>query len=137
MVPPPLAGEVEADLAHAEHRRAVDARLREAIEAGARSLREALEVTEGADPRLVAERLRALGMPADGRAAARDPFGPSVAFEPPVDPWVPELHARDFEWYFTPQCAAELAARVGGPERSVLCLGTPTVAFALLAASEP
>jgi len=118
--------EIAADLAHAEHRSAVDARLREAV--GARSLAQALEATEGADPRLVAQRMRALGRPVEGFASpAADPLAPA-----PLDPWVPELHARDFEWYFTPACAAELAARVAAPGRSVLCLGTPTVAFALL-----
>jgi hypothetical protein len=58
----------------------------------------------------------------------------ALASSLPREPWIPELHARDFEWYFTPACAAELAARAGGPARSVLCLGTPTVAFALLEA---
>lgn len=115
------AGEVEADLEHAEHRRAVDARLREAIEGGARSFEEVLAVTDGADPRMVARRVRGLGLALDDEAGADA-----------LDPWIPELHARDFEWYFTPRCAAELAARVGEPGASVLCLGTPTVAFALL-----
>lgn len=125
---PPPAGEIEADLADAEHRRAVDERLRAAIEAGARSFAEALAATEGADPRLVARRLRALGhaLPTE----APEPL-PAAAL---ADPWVPELHARDFEWYFTPACAAELAARIGPAGASVLCLGTPTVAFALLEA---
>jgi SAM-dependent methyltransferase len=126
VVPRAPSGEVEADLAHAEHRRAVDARLHEAIEAGARTLGETLAATEGADPRLVAQRLHALGL-----ATEREPTEASGSGEV-SEPWVPELHARDFEWYFTPACAAELAARVGGPGRSVLCLGTPTVAFALL-----
>jgi SAM-dependent methyltransferase len=124
----PPAGEIEADLADAEHRRAVDERLRAAIEAGARSFAEALAATEGADPRLVARRLRALGPAIPGEAA--EPFDATELSDP--CPWVPELHARDFEWYFTPACAAELAARVGVPDGSVLCLGTPTVAFAML-----
>lgn len=119
------SGEIEADLAHAEHCRAVDARLREAIDGGARSLGDALAATEGADPRLVAQRLRTLGRPVDAAPAS------TVGHEP-CEPWAPELHARDFEWYFTPACAAELAARVGRAGHSVLCLGTPTVAFALL-----
>jgi hypothetical protein len=123
---PSRAGEIEVDLADAVHCRAVDARLAQAIARGARSLDEALAVTEGADPRLVAQRMRALGWapPAAMRSAAGDT----------AQPWDPELHARDFEWYFTRECAAGLAARAGGPGRSVLCLGTPTVAFALLEA---
>lgn len=119
--PSPELGEVAADLAHAEHCRAVDERLREAIEGGARSFAEALAVTEGADPRMVAQRLRELGLPTHDETEVAS-----------LDAWVPELHARDFEWYFTPRCAAELAARVGEPGARVLCLGTPTVAFALL-----
>lgn len=118
------SGEIEADLAHAEHCRAVDACLREAIADGAQSLGDALAATLGADPRLVAQRMRALGRPV--------PVTTTMAGHEPGEPWAPELHARDFEWYFTPACAAELAARVGTGGCSVLCLGTPTVAFALL-----
>lgn len=124
----PMSHEVAADLADAVHRRAVDQRLRAAIDGGPRSFGEVLLACEGADPRLVAQRVRALGLPVHGMTVEAEP-------EPP-DPWTPELHARDFEWYFTPQCAAELAARVGGPGRRVLCLGTPTVAFALLPSTE-
>jgi SAM-dependent methyltransferase len=125
-------GEVAADLAHRAHRRAVDARLREAIAGGAQNLREALAATDGADPRLVAQRMRALGRPVDG--AALEPLASS-------DPPGPELHALDFEWYFTPACAAGLAAYAAGlavpaagDGSSVLCLGAPSVAFALLTA---
>jgi hypothetical protein len=131
VVPPEPSGEVEADLAHVEHRRAVDACLHEAIERGARSFGEALAATRGADPRLVAQRLQALGHTVHGEAEAAH-GGASDRTPETHEPWVPELHARDFEWYFTPECAAELAARVGRPGGSVLCLGTPTVAFALL-----
>lgn len=118
------SGEVEADLAIEAHRSAVDARLREAIEAGAQTLGEVLDRSEGADPRLVAQRVHALALPVSGRVATTAPER--------ADPWTPELHARDYEWYFAPSCAAELAARMAGAGDSVLCLGTPTVAFALL-----
>jgi hypothetical protein len=72
--------------------------------------------------------VRALALPVQG-------LGPGASRETaaPTDDWTPELHARDFEWYFAPACAAKLAGRVAGPGRSVLCLGAPTVAFALLA----
>ena len=130
-VAPPPSSEVDADLAHAEHRQAVDACLGEALERGARTLGEALAATQGADPRLVAQRLHALGHVVDGEAGAA--HGDASRWAPEAsEPWIPELHARDFEWYFTPACAAELAARAGGRGESVLCLGTPTVAFALL-----
>jgi len=132
VVPPGPSGEVEADLGHREHRQAVDACLREAIESGAQTLDEALAATQGADPRLVAQRMHALGHPVDGEAERMAHGAPSDRAPDAYDPWVPELHARDFEWYFTPECAAQLAARVGRRGGSVLCLGTPTVAFALL-----
>jgi SAM-dependent methyltransferase len=119
-------GEIEADLGVVEHRAAVDARLREAVDGGARAWSEVLAASEGADPRLVAQRVRALALPVEGVGAHHE--------HESADAWAPELHARDFEWYFAPACAAELAARAAGPGRSVLCLGTPTVAFALLEA---
>jgi hypothetical protein len=43
---------------------------------------------------------------------------------------VPELHPLDFEWYFTADCAASLAAWISTKRETVLCLGAPTVAAA-------
>ncbi|MEX1368937.1 MAG: hypothetical protein AB1Z98_37775 [Nannocystaceae bacterium] len=129
------ATEIEADEADVRHREALDERLRSAAAAGVRDWQALLVAADGADPRLVARRVAAL------RAPVTEP-----PTEPPATPpWTPELHALDFEWYFEPACATELAAHLletrvdrgtvpgavgaGG----VLCLGTPTVAFALLA----
>lgn len=117
--------EIEADLAIATHRSAVDACLHAVIEGGARAFRELLAATEGADPRLVAQRVHALALPVHD---LDDPASDSEA----IDLHTPELHARDYEWYFSPACAGELATSVASQGRSVLCLGTPTVAFALL-----
>ncbi|MCX4239688.1 hypothetical protein [Paraliomyxa miuraensis] len=119
-----MSDEIHADLAVAEHREAVDVRLRAATERGHRAWARVLVASDGADPRLVAQRIQALGLPVHGWTVGAE--------REPEDPWQPELHARDFEWYFTPTCAADLAMRVSGPDRSVLCMGTPTVAFALL-----
>src|SRR5690606_20032451 len=146
-----VSAEVEADLALAVHRRRVDERLREASEGRGLAWSDALAACEGADPRLVAQRVRALGLGAPAWAARGpaeldlaepdlaepDLSGPDLSELVLADRWTPELHARDFEWYFTPSCAAELAARVATPAGSVLCLGTPTVAFALLAHPGP
>ena len=41
---------------------------------------------------------------------------------------IPELHPLDFEWYFTPECAATLVDITCSRRASTLCLGTPTVA---------
>ncbi len=94
-----------------------------ALSEGAATWEELLTATEGADPRLVARRLAAAG---------RSIAGLEAEAPPPTSSWSPELHARDFEWYFTPECAAAVARRALTFGRRVLCLGTPTVAFALL-----
>jgi len=116
-------GEVEVDHAHAEHRGRVDARIAAALGEGVSTWAELLGATEGADPRLVARRLDARGRSLPGR-------GPPGAVA--SSRWTPELHARDFEWYFAPACARALARRAAGLGRRVLCMGTPTVAFGLL-----
>lgn len=47
----------------------------------------------------------------------------------------PELHPLDFEWYFTRECAEQVAHLLAGPRREILCLGAPTVCAALVANS--
>ena len=122
-LPPDGPDEVEADQADAEHRRRVDRRMERALNEGAATWAELLAAAEGADPRLVARRLAVAG---------RSIAGLEATAPPPSSSWSPELHARDFEWYFTPECADALARRAMRFGRRVLCLGTPTVAFALL-----
>ena len=54
---------------------------------------------------------------------------PAVA----ADPRLPSPHPLDYEWRFTPSTCDRLVARVAGiAPRSVLLLGCPTVALALL-----
>lgn len=118
------SAEVHADLAVLAHREAVDACLHTAVDGGVLGWERALAASEGADPRLVAHRAHALGLHVEGWTSGAEPE--------PHDPWTPELHARDYEWYFTPTCAAHLATRAAGYGQSMLCLGAPTVAFALL-----
>ncbi|MEM7155900.1 MAG: hypothetical protein AAF799_23820 [Myxococcota bacterium] len=117
--------EIEADLADAKHRDALDARLQAAVDAGTETWADLLAASHGADPRLVAHRVQARGLPITDLAP------PSSA--PVESSWTPELHALDFEWYFSARCAEWLAAEVARTSRRVLCLGCPTVAHALLA----
>lgn len=120
--------EIEADLADATHREALDARLIAAVETGTRGWAELLAASQGADPRLVAHRVQARRLPIADFAKTDDPE--------PVTDWTPELHALDFEWYFSATCAEQLAAEAARGSRRVLCLGCPTVARALLAHPE-
>lgn len=123
----PPRSDVDGDVADATYCGAVDARLLAARQHddGWPAL---LRAADGADPRLVAQRAHALGL-------AVRPWSPAGVRAPSSESspssWDPELHALDFEWYFEPACAATLAARLVGLGQ-VLCLGTPTVAFALL-----
>ena len=55
--------EIEADLADATHREALDARLIAAVETGTRGWAELLAASQGADPRLVAHRVQARRLP--------------------------------------------------------------------------
>ncbi|MCA9655861.1 MAG: class I SAM-dependent methyltransferase [Myxococcales bacterium] len=119
----PISSDVEADDRDRGYRLAVDQRLREAAARGTHGWEDLLVAAEGADPRFVALRLRALGL-------ATPPPSPATPMVP--GDWDPELHALDFEWYFEPSCASTLAARATARGRRVLCLGSPTVAFALL-----
>ena len=88
----------------AEYQAAVDARLRSVL-ARARDWPAILARMQGADPVLVAERLRQLapGIPIE----ARDPR-PSIQ-------WAPELHPLRAEWYFTAATASALSRRFAGP----------------------
>ena len=125
------ASEIEADASDRAFRRRLDDRLRQAIAEGATTWPALLARAEGADPRLVAACLRSGGRTVEGMGA-RSSSPASLRGPGPVSRWNPELHARDFEWYFTPRCARALAARAIAIGPRVLCMGTPTVAFALL-----
>ncbi|MEM9462805.1 MAG: class I SAM-dependent methyltransferase [Myxococcota bacterium] len=138
-----VASEVGADAADAAYRGRVDECLRQAIADGVTTWSALLARAEGADPRLVATCLRSGGLTVSGmhvrssRPASRSASRSTsrLALPPgsgPSSRWNPELHARDFEWYFTPRCARALAARAVAIGPRVLCMGTPTVAFALL-----
>lgn len=81
-----------------------------------------LRGARGAYPTLVADRLKILGM--DG-FLPRD-FQPASNLESNVNG--PELHPLDFEWYFTPDCAAQIADLFTRQTGDILCLATPTVA---------
>lgn len=79
----------------------------------------------GAFPTLVFERLRQFGCenfvvhrPRPTQSTSRD--------------YSPELHALDFEWYFTDDSVDRLIELACRPGRLAICLGVPTVAAAAL-----
>jgi len=79
----------------------------------------------GAFPTLVLQRLRALGL--DRNLPVEQ--GVNTTFEASFSG--PELHPLEFEWYFTPRCANDLAGILTNYAGLVLCLGAPTVAAAI------
>ena len=87
------------------------------------SLAEVTKKAGGAFPTLVADRLRAHGL--DLRTTATKGAREAEEFRGP------ELHAADFEWYFTDACARELAVLLRPRHGPPLLFGAPTVAAAL------
>lgn len=76
----------------------------------------------GAFPSLVAERLERHGVRLEPESR-RDQASP-----PPNGP---ELHAAEFEWYFTEACATDLAGFLKPQSGVALIMGGPTVAAAM------
>lgn len=89
------------------------------------TLENVIRGARGAFPTIVLERLRALKLDRvfPGELEA------SVDFEGSVTG--PELHPLDYEWYFAPSCADDLARILANPVGDALCLSTPTVAIAV------
>jgi hypothetical protein len=58
------------------------------------------------------------------KGAWATPQGPSIPT------YYPELHALNYEWYFTSQTAENLVQEFVSPHGLTVCLGTPTVASA-------
>lgn len=124
------------------HEAEVDAALRQAVARGATTLAEALGDCAPADPILARDRVVALRLPLRWARPSQTPGDPGHdhAGDPRGDArqrgacrWNPELHALDCEWYFDAATVDALVQRYAGPSRSVLCLGTPTVAVAAAA----
>lgn len=122
---PDTRDELVADAADERYRAAVDRAIDKALSSAEHppTWPELLAATHGADPRLVAARLAERGQQVGSTKTQPDD---------PLDPPGPELHALDFEWYFDTRCAHALAIALARSHRSILCLGTPTVARALL-----
>ncbi len=101
----------------------VDQTLLALASAGSRSLDSFVDGALGADPFVVSERLRTLGvcLTYDMRTTSADDGGRD---------WTPELHPLDFEWYFTAPAALELARTALSLGTDLVCLGAPTVAYA-------
>lgn len=99
----------------------LDARILTAADRVGATLARVSEQAGGAFPSLVAERLAAHGkcLPDGGIDAASGSI------------FSPELHPVEFEWYFTHDCARELAALLRPQTGRLLLLGAPTVSVAL------
>lgn len=79
----------------------------------------------GAFPSLILERLRTLGL------EEKILINQTIVENSRSHNIVPELHALDFEWYFTPACAKHLANMLNEYEGPTLCMGAPTVAVSI------
>lgn len=78
---------------------------------------------QGAWPTLVIERLNHLGL--------RHCYSSRLPLHSePASSYVPELHALDFEWYFTPGFASWFSREVFSPTEVTICIGTPTLVAA-------
>ncbi len=102
----------------------LDRRLLRAVAAApGASLAEISRRAGGAFPSVVAERASLHGHALGG--------GPGSGHEGSEALPGPELHAAEFEWYFTDGCARELAALLRSRRGKPLLLGAPTVASAM------
>jgi hypothetical protein len=95
------------------------------------TVEQAIAGARGASPTLVVERLRVLGL---YTVLSRDRESTPSSHTTFLGP---ELHPLDFEWYFTPECADELARLLHQTSAPTLCLGAPTLATAIARASRP
>lgn len=84
-----------------------------------------LRGARGAFPALVLERLGMLGL----REGLEQDLQSTSTSETQLTG--PELHPLDFEWYFTSECAAQIADLLTAQPGDILCLATPTVASAV------
>lgn len=101
--------------------RELDECLLAAAASGIRDFSRFARKARGAFPSLVADRLAALELDVSfAQQGGHDTRQPN-----------PELHPLDFEWYFQPAVADEVAAVLDVRSSRVLCLGAPTVAVAL------
>ncbi|PCR90291.1 hypothetical protein [Natrinema ejinorense] len=105
----------------AYHRR-LDDRLTTIATTSGATVRSVLRAARGAFPTVAYERLRHLGLADDL------PEGDPASVDAAEAVRTPELHPLDFEWYFTDDSVAEIAAALRDAGNSVLCLGAPTVA---------
>ena len=108
----------------------LDRRIAEAATVPGATLESISSAARGAFPALVAERLRATGSWMPSGSVASEPVGRRACAHREARPG-PELHAVEFEWYFTDRCAAALAGLFRSRSGPTLLLGAPTVARAL------
>lgn len=116
---PPVAdiGALPQDLAY---RRRVERRIQDLLVAGAHTL---YDVCRGAEGLFPADAIRVVREVDPGARLM------PAAVPPSVDPPGAELHAAEFEWYFTERCRADFLELMG--RRRLLLMGAPTLAAAL------
>lgn len=115
---------IEAPVSGSEYVAALDRKI--TLHLGAHSgcsFTELVSHCSGAFPDLVRARLEVLHLSA--QVAFKGSWATTRSYVSP------ELHPLDFEWHFSSQCAAEVAARLLQFGSRHLCLGAPTVASAL------
>jgi hypothetical protein len=103
-----------------EYESTLDRLLLETSDSGTTTLEKIVSSSRGAYPTLVVERLMALGRLPNLSSRPRRSRNDSL-------PGV-ELHPLDYEWYFTPESAKEIATYLPRDGGRTLFLGTPTVA---------
>lgn len=122
-----------ADLAglEVEYGRALDFRLNELTQRPDATFTSIVQRAHGAPPDRVAQRLEVLFPSSHILSEMR------TQPVPLPDASDPELHALNFEWYFTDNTVAALAAHLGDSPEPVLCLGAPTIAYHLATSGRP
>lgn len=104
---------------------ALDNRLLGLVNASRVTFESVVTYAGGAFPTVVLDRLRYLNvLPRLSTEHNKVLEAPSILY--------PELHALDFEWYFTAGCAQNVARILHSYRGDVLCMGAPTIAAALV-----
>lgn len=104
---------------------ALDKKLKTLVDSYDISLEEVISKARGAFPTVVLRRLQELRLDKKIKSKSEISSDDETSFNGP------ELHPLDFEWYFTPKSADDLASILSSPRREILCLSSPTVAASI------
>lgn len=110
----------------------VEQAVREAVDRGARTVREIFARGRGAFPTEILAALTRIGT---GYPSLQNDVA-GASSESVYESW-PEPSPVDYEWRFAPATAAEIAARASDLGTPVACLGTPTVFARLVSSGVP